>query len=341
MAPPPDVISAGSLELMMIPDYPQAPRPLKAIGRTLLQLLDRPLAPASAAELELGNQLRSGLASLDDTDAGGLEPSSKAWSTNITRLKSLIEKEDPRAFLRWDVIRDTMFVVQAPYSWNELRYLRARRDWRRRWAQAIRESRVGRPLRLPFYPATSGNLLHHAYHLARFEEATLLPAHQFSDVVEFGGGYGSMCRLFFNLGFKGRYVIFDLPAFSYLQKYYLSSLGLTVSRELSVGASVSCVSDIRELLHHISQLGGDGAIFIATWSLSVASEEDRQPLETVLRTFSAVLIAFQERFGEVDNRIYFDRLRSSIAGMDWRSTAISHLPGNYYLFGRRVRVEGL
>src|SRR3712207_7978939 len=42
----------------------------------------------------------------------------------------------------------------------------------------------------PAWPESSGNLLHHAYHVCRFEEATGLRAEQLELVVEFGGGYG-------------------------------------------------------------------------------------------------------------------------------------------------------
>ena len=35
-----------------------------------------------------------------------------------------------------------------------------------------------------------------------------------------------MCRLFHQLGFSGRYVIYDLPQFSALQAFYLGSVGL-------------------------------------------------------------------------------------------------------------------
>jgi hypothetical protein len=42
----------------------------------------------------------------------------------------------------------------------------------------------------------------------------------FDFVIEFGGGYGSLCRLFFNQQFKGQYVLFDLPPFSALQHFF-------------------------------------------------------------------------------------------------------------------------
>ena len=88
-------------------------------------------------------------------------------------------------------------------------------------------------------------MIHHAYHLAQFEEKTRTQVHEIDFVLEFGGGYGSMCRLFYNLGFRGRYVIFDLPSFSALQIYYLKTLDLPVQpiNELKSRTGIVCVSD--------------------------------------------------------------------------------------------------
>ena len=52
-------------------------------------------------------------------------------------------------------------------------------------------------------------------------------------IVEFGGGYGSMCRLVRKLGFKGRYVIFDLRPILALQKYYLGLHGVEAGYDLT------------------------------------------------------------------------------------------------------------
>src|SRR5262249_29537133 len=130
--------------------------------------------------------------------------------------------------LRWDVIQDTMFVGAASYVAKELTFLKKHPDWASRWRRAIQESPIGHPLRYPFFPASSGNLIHHAFHLAQFEEKTQIQVNNIGFVLEFGGGYGSMCRLLHNLGFHGKYVILDLPFFSLLQSFYLKSLGLPV-----------------------------------------------------------------------------------------------------------------
>jgi hypothetical protein len=50
-------------------------------------------------------------------------------------------------------------------------------------------------------------------------------------IVDFGAGYGGLARTAERLGFRGRYVLFDLPAQTALQRFYLESLGLPVRGE--------------------------------------------------------------------------------------------------------------
>jgi hypothetical protein len=199
---------------------------------------------------------------------------------------------------------------------------------------------IGHPLPYPFYPSSSGNLLHHAYHIAKFEENIRINVNEIKLVFEFGGGYGSMCRLFHNLGFRGKYVIFDLPHFSALQMFYLKSIGLMVhpSHTLTVSAGVSCISDLgqlRDLLSHC--IDKDNSMFVATWSISETPIYLRQSILQLVADFSAFLIGYQHQFGEVDNLDFFENWRDSFATQfNWYSWQIQHIPANSYLFGKRL-----
>ena len=191
-------------------------------------------------------ELRRRIEALGPPPAGDDQPSERIWRRFIEQFRDAMAREDPRAFLRWPTIAKAMFVSNQPYLSIELLSLRSRRDWRRRWRPALRESPVGHPVPFWALPWSSGNLIHHAYHLAQFEARTGRPAERFPAVFEFGGGYGSMCRLFHQLGFSGRYVIYDLPQFSALQAFYLGSLGLPlVDADRLAGADrgVTRVSD--------------------------------------------------------------------------------------------------
>lgn len=144
------------------------------------------------------------------------------------QLRELVLKDDPRRFLSWRVITATMFVNYAPYIRQELIDL-MNRSWHTRWKVVIRENNVGMPENHFLYLGSSGNQIHHAYHLAQFERHTGLQIENMDMIIEFGGGYGNMARMAYRVGFKGKYLIYDLPEFYALQKFFLKSNLLKVA----------------------------------------------------------------------------------------------------------------
>jgi len=154
-------------------------------------------------------------------------------------------------------------------------------------------------------------------------------------VIEIGGGYGSMCRLVWNLGFRGKYAIYDLPVFSVLQRLYLSETG----RSVEIGSplewkEVFTTHEFGALHEAIDRSLFRKSIVIATWSLSESPDATRERVERMISdTRSDVLIAYQERFAEMDNIAYFDRFRCELPSHSWQSHPIPGHAGNYYLFG--------
>jgi len=300
-------------------------------------LLDRPLPQPSNSEKIFLSELQAIFREFSVLKTTKALPSETAWLRNMNRLRELVLNGNPREFLRWDVISRTMFVSSADYISAELKYLKNRCDWGTRWCGAIKESFVGHPPPYILYPASSGNLIHHAYHVAQFEEKTKVEVQNIDYVFEFGGGYGSMCRLFHNLGFHGRYILFDLPPFSALQVYFLKNLGLPVQSITEFGKSrtgIVCVSDIQ----HLKTMLGDpfqakNRLFIATWSVSEAPIRIRDAVLALTTGFQLFLISYQDRFGEVDNADFFGTWRKTIKNVAWHSLRIEHIPGNNYLFG--------
>jgi hypothetical protein len=307
----------------------------------LTSLFDTSLPPATEPELELIAHLRETFRTLQTAQATRAQSSEAPWISHTSRLSELVLEGDPRDFLRWNVIRETMFVAHPEFVLKELRYLQERPDWNKRWRKAIREARTGHPLPYPFYPQSSGNLIHQAYHLAKFEEQTVRHLKDIDFIVEFGGGYGSMCRLFHNLGFEGRYVIFDLPHFSALQEFFLESIDIKVSpieALIAKKAGVSCLSDLAQLKDIRSRAFKDcDSMFIATWSLSETPIQLRESFLPSIREFSNFLIAYQQEYGAVNNVQFFDEWKESMDQVSWHDNLIEHLPGNSYLFGNRLR----
>ena len=287
-------------------------------------------------ELQCIEELRRAFQKIPVIEINNCHPSERSWIENMNYLRKLVIVNNPKEFLRWDVIQRTMFVSNAPYLIHEFIHLIKQEDWRRRWREAIRESTVGNPIPFWIYPRSSGNLVHHAYHLAQFEGSTGINIDNIGFVFEFGGGYGSMCRLFHNLGYKGKYLIYDLPAFSALQRSYLVSLGLPyhdASLFKSAKDGVSCISNHDELKYIIESINPGSALFISTWALSETTVSQRNSVLPMVYNFDYFLIAYQAQYLEMNNKELFNQWKIDISGIEWKEWEIKHMPGNYYLIG--------
>jgi hypothetical protein len=270
------------------------------------------------------------------------EQAGKMWHKNTERLVDLAIHHDIKRFLQWDVVVETMVANNtSPYINNELAFLQRLPDWEERWEPALVESPVGTPAMFPSYPNSSGNLIHHAYHLAQLEKTNGIRVNELGHVFEFGGGYGSMCRLFYNLGFKGAYIIFDLPAFSELQRYFLGSIGLPVvpSDQMVPGDSlVACISGmdrLQEILPAYCDVGGSA--FIAAWSFSESPLRIRNRLMPFLKGYQHIFIGYQDQFDDVDNRKFFGDWPTRFPDFSWKTWSIDHLAGCHYLIGKATR----
>jgi hypothetical protein len=283
-------------------------------------------ASFTAREAQLVSELRQ--------KARGISLNSKfdtntEWGKNSRRLLELIQIGDPREILLWDVILETMFVENQPFLKKELYYLLHESNKRDRWENAIIEHTVGCPPPYFGYLKSSGNLIHHAYHLAQFEDKAGLDVSNLDVVFEFGGGYGSMRRLFANLNFKGKYIIFDLLIFSAIQKYYLNSIN-----EHDDTIYVTDLADLKSALLGVLDKR-QKSLFVATWSLSESPASVRDAIVQFLPSFDYVLFAYQKRFGEMENLNYFSDFPETYKTHQWHQWEIKHLPENYYLVGQR------
>lgn len=294
---------------------------------------------ADSAESALIGELRSEIQNLPPIDNHTGSKAADEWANNRIKLRDMISNDDPRRFLSWDVIHRTMYVNDANFLAVELDELTSQPNWPNRWKSVLQESNVGTPQRYAKFPVTSGNQIHHAYHLAKFEKSTgtTLPTVDF--VIEFGGGYGNLCRTAFRAGFSGKYVIFDLPEFSALQRYFLKSHGITVCQtmdELSrlPGPGVCCISNIDEIAQ--TNICSNNGVFIATWSISETENSLRKKILAMpmINNIPNWLIAYQASFGEVNNEDFFNEITRT-DNTNWINFEISHLPKNYYLFGRK------
>jgi hypothetical protein len=308
-----------------------------ALASTLFRC---PKAPQTPEAQRLVADLRRKALALP-TLPGGNGQIEAEWLSNLRELRDRLVRHDPWRFTRWPVIRRTMFVANSATVLREWQYLRSRPDWRDRWGPAIQESDVGSPIRFLLSPRTSGSLIHHAAHIARFEQSTGRRTDAMDMVWEFGAGYGGMCRFVHQLGFRGRYLVFDLPEMTALQAYFLRSSGLSLIGAADFAAGkpgILLTSDLEELERLLAPLGGavlPGSLFIATWSLSEAPLALRARVLDMAAGFGSYLVAYQREFGTVENQTFFERWASSRPDVRWQASPIAHIRGNYYLFGTR------
>jgi hypothetical protein len=110
------------------------------------------------------------------------------------------------------------------YCAQRLPCLMADPEWTTRWLPALPD---GLPSSIAL-PGCSSAAIGHAARLLRFEQATGSRIAGYDFVFEFGGGYGSLARIAFALGFKGKYLVHDLPELAALQRMCLGERGLSV-----------------------------------------------------------------------------------------------------------------
>jgi hypothetical protein len=301
-----------------------------------LKRLVKRLFPPTAAEKELIARLRNEVRSMPKLEISS-SPADDEWARNRMKLRSAILKHDPRFFLSWDVIKHTMFVGNAPSISYELNFLKNSRLWESRYEKGIREDRSGRPLPYSDYKMSSGNLIHHGYSVCQFEDCTNTLVSELDLVFEFGGGYGSMCRLFHRLGFRGLYIIYDFEEFNALQRYYLGSIGLPILNKdapVNISNGIACISDISRVSSVLNQV--QRKLFIGTWSLSETSMQYRSAFQLAMPEFEYYLLAYQKQFGEVDNSVYFENFMHAREHLSWKTWEIPHLKENYYLMGMKL-----
>lgn len=243
------------------------------------------------------------------------------WLENIIKFKNYILTQNLKNFLQWDIIRKTMFIGNAIFTVREFIYLR-QNNWNK-WKKATIEKKYFYTEPYLLYPKSSGNLIHYAYHLAKFENTSGKNIKDFDFIFEYGGGYGGMCLLIHNLMFKGKYIIYDLHILSALQSFFL--------KMNAVENNIFCLDSISKAKKIIPKKGKK--LFIATWSLSESPLQIRKIIYPLIKDFDAFIIGYQKEFGKVDNHKYFENLSKDLDKMRWWNQEIIQLKNNYYLFG--------
>ncbi len=306
----------------------------------LATVMDMRKTPPNQTEAALAERLESDLMALLQAHTSG--EASAFWQGICLELHRLATTDDPRYFMRWPPIGATMVHGAGMTTLRALWMMQRSPAWRLQWQPALRHTQHGHPP--PFAPMLSTNAMaiEHASHLWRFHRLLGVHLQDTDCIVEFGGGFGSMCRLVHALGFRGQYIIFDLPPVLALQRYYLGLHGIAAAD--TGDTSVWLCSDLGSIM---SRLGGSSfqrVSLMSTWALSEMPMAVRQRVEPFLQLKAAdkALFAYQPAFEGADNRDYFRNLMARTADVwAWReqpvdlSDKLPTVQDSLYMFGQR------
>jgi putative sugar O-methyltransferase len=287
-----------------------------------------PLQPPTSAEQQLIEELRRDVSEIDHK----IQDCCEFWRDSQRLLIQNIMRNDPRNFTNWGLINPAMFHNSQR---TEFMSLRTSGNWPT-WEKWLQEDRTGNPLPYYLLKSSSGNLIHHAYSLHQLLQATGLQPTSIKTVFEFGGGYGSFCRLMKKSGFTGHYIIYDLPVFCLLQRYFLRSIfpqiDIALNKENSKEITLFWKED--EMKKYLSNLD-EVALFIATWSLSETPFELRERMLRLTARPQVFFFAYHGTFKSYNNIEYFRRFQQDRPEYRWINFEIPHLKDNYYLIGVR------
>ena len=202
------------------------------------------------------------------------------WDRFNKQLERKFLPFPPFSFLNNPIIMFTMFATSGgKLIREELAFIQRVMSMQKR-EKILEEDYIGNPLLYRSSLLTSQTAIHHLYHLARFTQVTKTSIQNLKTIVEWGGGYGSLAKIFLRLHEKScTYIIIDTPFFCTLQWLYLS----VVFGEKKVHVIKNSSSKIKPNMINIIPLGLldmvniKADLFISTWAISEsASYADRK-----------------------------------------------------------------
>ncbi len=242
------------------------------------------------------------------------------WDEHRMSLRKHAKNEPVKRFTHWSTVRATMFIGNAPYIDDEYEELHADKNWKSEWRDTIVDPGVGKPIQYPHGDdfRTSGNYIHLVYLLKKWREfaeteKVVVPSEL--SFFEFGGGYGAMANILCSYQSDViNYILFDLPEFSLLQRYYLEKVMDTQNVHFETA---------------LPKKPTKYDMFVSTAAMSEV------PFSLRDRVFEFVyashyLITFQHRFLGYDNMGYFREFAKK-KGLD-PDEHIHHLkPGGHWM----------
>lgn len=198
-----------------------------------------------------------------------------AWDEHRRNIrKHMLESNDWRGFKEWSTVVATMHSADPELRAGEEKYVA-----NSRWASSL--------ARVPANDATSAIQM---YNLALYEDVTGRAISDGDNILEFGGGYGEMARIVYEIVRPSQYTVYDYPEMSILQRYYWHKCGIK--------SGPGCVNDIEQVVAMLPDL------FISICGISEAPMPfKKQFLDAIWP--SAILIQYQGNWnGDCNSEIF-------------------------------------
>jgi len=243
-------------------------------------------------------------------------------------------------FLRNPFIQKMFFIHNRLFIKNELREIKNDIKGFSLWKKLLQEDNVGDPIRYFLYPKSSGNRIRQVYHLKKFCDFSNIKIKEIKKVLEIGGGYGCMARIFSKLNSKIKYIIFDTFEVNLLQYYYLklNKLDANIDNKKS---KINLSSSLKDICKDDQN---PQTLFIANWSLSEMPLKLRSRILKFTFKIPHILISFKDNFENINNLKYFQKIREKldkkgyktlVTGLQYYNNAIFNTNKHYYLFATK------
>ncbi len=186
------------------------------------------------------------------------------WQGYAAELERALLPRPPADFLSLPVVMATMLPHTRRARRLRLAYLEARLAPAELRGLLVEDAAGGPAVAGPY--ATSANRVHQLAHLERFAEVTGVDPAGVESVVEWGGGYGELCRVWLLVG-RPTYTIVDLPIVSCLQWLFLASV-LGEDEVVLHERAGELVAGRVNLVPLGVEVAPAADVFVSTWALS-------------------------------------------------------------------------
>ena len=263
------------------------------------------------------------------------------WKENMKEISDYFTHEFSFSFLSQKTLRQTTLLYYASQKWKNIQKTLIKEMLPKKEARCIlREYNVGRPLLNDLEYISSANNIHHLYHLLKFSKETDVNIHDIKSVIEVGGGYGNMAKIFRSANPLSTYSIIDIPVFAYMQAVYLKSIfgdeNVHVIEDHNgkiVPGKVNIIPLDKDIVSKIFD-GVHIDLFLSTWALSETNDKMQQFIKK-LEYFKAryLLLAYQK----MDQQFVFAEEVNDVGAAYEKifNSSTDYLARSYYLFCKR------